>query len=69
MNTDKEFKQWFKKELFKLIDEQQKEIDLFEKALEEDESFLNFIEFKDEEQTKWIWFLLYYTHYQDWFFL
>ena len=52
MNTDKEFKQWFKKELLKQIDEQQKEIDLFEKALEEDESFLNFIEFKDEEQTK-----------------
>ena len=65
MNNDKEFKQWFKKELLIQIDEQQKEIDLFEKALEEDEDFLNFIEFKDEEQTKWIWFLLYYIHYQD----
>ena len=52
MSNDKEFKQWFKKELLKQIDEQQKEIDLFEKALEEDEDFLNFIEFKDEEQTK-----------------
>ena len=52
MNTDKEFKQWFKKELLKQIDEQQKEIDLFEKALEEAEDFLNFIEFKDKEQTK-----------------
>jgi len=65
MNSDKDFKQWFKKELLKQIDEQQQEIDLFEKALEEDEDFLNFIEFKDEGQTKWTWFLLYYTHYQD----
>ena len=30
MNNDKKFKQWFKKELLKQIDEQQKEIDLFE---------------------------------------
>ena len=52
MNNDKEFKQWFKKELLKQIDEQQQEIDLFEKALKEDEDFLNFIESKDEEQTK-----------------
>ncbi len=52
MNNDKEFKQWFKKELLKQIDEQQKEIDLFEKALKEDEDFINFIGFKDEEQTK-----------------
>ena len=48
MKTDKEFKQWLKKELLKQIDEQQKEIDLFEKALEEDEDFLNFIGFKKE---------------------
>ena len=59
MNNDKKFKQWFKKELLKQIDEQQKEIDLFEKALEEDEDFLNFIEFKDEEQTKWLINILY----------
>ena len=52
MSIDKKFKQWFKKELLKQIDEQQKEIDLFEKALKEDEDFLNFIESKDEEQTK-----------------
>tara|TARA_R100000234_G_scaffold112381_1_gene85993 strand:- start:1260 stop:1433 length:174 start_codon:yes stop_codon:yes gene_type:complete len=45
MSTDKEFKEWFKKELLKQIDEQQKEIDLFEKALENDEDFHNFIEF------------------------
>jgi hypothetical protein len=36
MNIDKEF--------LKQIDEQQKEIDLLEKALEEDEDFLNWIE-------------------------
>ena len=52
MNTDKEFKKWFKKELLKQIDEQQQEIDLFEKALEEDEDFLNFIEFENEGQIK-----------------
>tara|TARA_Y100000361_G_scaffold149342_1_gene163474 strand:- start:377 stop:538 length:162 start_codon:yes stop_codon:yes gene_type:complete len=52
MTINKEFKQWFKKELSKQIDEQQKEIDLFEKALEEDEDFLNFIESKDGGQTK-----------------
>ena len=44
MNSNVKNKQWFKKELLKQIDKQQKEIDLLEKALEEDEDFLNWIE-------------------------
>ena len=46
MNNDKDLLVRLNKilECYDFIDEQQKEIDLLEKALEEDEDFLNWIE-------------------------
>ena len=45
-------KEWFKKELLEHIAEQEKEINLFEKELNENEEFYHSIEFENEEQTQ-----------------